>query len=88
MNPTPEQLQEMWEWYQARKEQQLAYPVDEASKNALGAGVLLGPGSTARTQNIVIGSGGGSAAVPAAYAGTLLVVFEGARYEIPYIATP
>lgn len=86
MNPTPEQLAEMFAWYQARKVQALAYPVDDASKNALGVATRVGPGPTSDlTDTITIGAGGGSANVPKAYAGTVLLAIEGANYEIPYI---
>lgn len=88
---TPEQqaqLQQIFEWMQIRQHQQIGYPLDEASRNSLGVGTARGPGSTALTQNITIGAGGGSAAVPKAYAGTLIIEFEGVRYEVPYLSTP
>jgi len=90
MNPTPEQLKEMWEWYQARKVQQLSYPVDDASRNALGVVTRVGPGPTSDltdTISITIGPGGGSdtADVPKAYAGSVLLNIDGANYEVPYL---
>lgn len=86
MNPTPEQLQELWEWYQARKVQQLSLPVDDASRNALGAAVGVGPGSTATSQSVNISTTPMSISVPAAYAGTEILVINGVQREIPYIA--
>jgi len=88
---TPEQeakLNELYSYMLARQRQQISAPLDEASLNALKAGVARALGSSTLTQSITIGAGGGSANVPAAYLGSLVVEFEGVRYEIPYLSTP
>lgn len=81
MTPTSEQLKEMWEWYQARKVQQISYPLDDASKASLGVPTSEGPGSTTKTQ--VINTSGATATVPAAYVQTVLVRIDGTQYEFP-----
>lgn len=84
----PEQLQkfnEMYSWFQERKQQQLSYPVDDASKNALGAGVVTGLGSTALTQ-VYVDSNSDTVTAPKEYAGTVVIVANGVQYEVPYLA--
>lgn len=85
MNLTPEQQEEMWNWYQARKAQALPYPLDAVSKNSIPNSPGLG--ASALTDTVSIGAGGGSASVPKAYAGTLLIVFDGVTYEVPFLRT-
>jgi hypothetical protein len=72
----------MWDWYQARKEQQLSYPVDDASKSAIGAMSYAGSSSKTPTTTISIGAGGGSATVAAVPTGFIVVNVEGATHVI------
>lgn len=81
---TPEEkqmLNELYQRMQERKVQQLALPVDDASRNALGAAISTGTGSSAKTQ--VIDTSGASAIVPAAYVQTFILVVNGVQYEVP-----
>lgn len=88
MKLTDQQLQEMYEWYQARKAQAIPFPLDQASKNSLPGAVGAGLGSHALTQVVAVATVPPSNInVPAAYAGTVLVTIEGVTYELPYIQT-
>lgn len=78
-------INEMYAWFQERQRQFVPYPVDEASKNALQAVLKLGAGSSDLTDTISIGAGGGSADVPKAYAGSIVIQVNGENYEIPYL---
>lgn len=83
---TPEQsrqLQEVYEWMQQRKFQQLSYPVDNASRDALRAVVGNGPGTTPLLQSISLSGNAQSINVPAAYQKTVVIIVDGAQYEIP-----
>jgi hypothetical protein len=85
---TPEQqamLEELYQWMTQRKEHQIVYPLDDDSKVAIGAVSSIKVGSKALTQSITIGAGGGSANVPAAYFGTIIVLVNGKQREIPYL---
>lgn len=85
---TPEERQmltEIYGWMQERRQQQLSYPVDLASKAALGAVVKVGTGAHALTQSISVGAGGGTFNVPAAFTGTFAATVEGQQLEIPYL---
>lgn len=81
MNLTPEQLAEMWAWYQERKRQQISFPLDEASKNVVGTFQSSHLGSHTLTQ-VVTDSNGDTSTVPAAYSGTILL--DDGK-EIPYL---
>jgi hypothetical protein len=75
---TDQQLQEMYDWYQSRQTQQLSYPVDDASKAALGA--LTFAGGSTKAPTFTIGAGGGTvAALPT---GFIVVNVEGATHII------
>lgn len=80
-------LVELYQWMQARKGQQIAYPLDEASRNSLGVVTDRGAGSAPLTQSITVGAGGGSFSVPAAFQGTLIYESEGVRHIIPHLGT-
>lgn len=85
---TPEQeakLNDVYEWVQQKKNQQISYPLDLASKSALGAPVDGGPGSGATTQSINLTGSAQSINVPAAYTGYRILEIDGALYKIPYI---
>lgn len=78
-------LQELYEWMQQRKTQQLSFPVDDASKNALGVVLGNGAGSGATTQSVAVSSTPTNINVPAAYTGYINIVVDGGQYKIPYI---
>jgi len=85
---TPEQdtmLREVYAWMLERKEQQIQGPLDDISHSLLRAPKYDGDGGSGLTDTISIGPGGGSATVPQAYAGTILLSVEGQQREIPYI---
>jgi hypothetical protein len=73
------QVEELLSWKERRETQQLSYPVDDASRNALKAVVSTGTGTSALTQ-ILSGVPG---AVPKAYAKTFFVEIDGVLAEIP-----
>jgi len=79
-------FEEMYAWFLARQEQQISFPLDEASKNSLGVVTNGGPGGSSLTQSVV--TSGPTATVPAAYQGTIIIESEGEKYEVPYISTP
>lgn len=83
---TPEQTQmlnELYQWMKERRVQQLSYPVDDASKNSIGAAVYVSPGSTLKTQSVAVSSTPTNITVPAAYVQTVVITLEGVQYEIP-----
>jgi hypothetical protein len=70
-----------------RNVQQIKYPLDDISRTILGTGLTSsGLGATDTTQTIAIASTPASIDVPAAYEGTILILSDGATYEIPYLA--
>lgn len=81
------QVQELLEWKKQRETQQIAYPLDIASKTALGAPYGEGAGSTTKTQSVAVSVSGDpetvNVTVPAAYVQTFILVVNGVRYEIP-----
>lgn len=78
MNPTQEQLAEMWNDYQARKIQQIRNPLDEASKNTIGALSYAGASNTSPTQSLSVGAGGGTFNVAKVPTGFIAISVEGA----------
>lgn len=76
---------ELIDWKRKRSVQQLSYPVDDASRNALGVATVTGRGSAALTQSVLVASTPTSINVPAAYTDTILIVSEGNQYEIPIL---
>lgn len=85
MTELEKKVNEMYEWFQARKVQQLSYPVDEASKNAISAVQKFGVGSSDLTDTVIVGPGGATFDVPKAYAGSIVVSVDGENYEIGYL---
>lgn len=77
------QLKELIEWKQKHEFQQLLYPVDDASKDALGFR-YLGPGNSTLTQ-VYTDSRGDTVTAPKAYAGSVFVFIDGRQLEIPFI---
>lgn len=91
MTPEIAQLQaqvaELLEWKRQRETQQLSFPVDDASRNALSVVTGNGLGSTALTQTYnVIGGGGGAITGPKAYTDTIILLVDGGQYEVPIVA--
>lgn len=78
-----EQVKELMEWKRVREIQQIAYPLDDASRTTLGGVTLNGIGSATLTQ--IINTSGASASVPAAYAGSIIIAAEGGQYTVPYL---
>lgn len=76
---------ELMEWKRKRSVQQLSYPVDDASRNALGVATVTGRGAAALTQSVSVTTTPTSITVPAAYTDTILIVSEGNQYEIPIL---
>lgn len=89
MNPQQlQQFNEMYAWFQQRKQQQLSYPVDDASRNALGTPLIDGLGSISLTQVYnVSGGAGGTVTAPKAYSDTFILVSGGVQYEVPFLQT-
>lgn len=91
---SPEQLaklNEIFEWMQQKKVQQIGYPLDDASKAVLPQQSVQpeGSGATPLTQSYsVSGGAGGSITGPKAYIGTLILQINGTNYEIPFLANP
>lgn len=81
-----EQLKTLMEWYHARLEQALPYPLDDASKAAIGGVLAAGTGSTSLTQGYAVG--GGSITGPKAYLGSVIISVDGKLVEVPYISAP
>lgn len=85
---TPEQLkmlEDLWQWMQERKTQQLFLPVDDASRAALRALMSGGLGNSAVTESLVVGAGGGTFTVAKKPSGSLFVEVDGQLFEIPYL---
>lgn len=81
-------LNEIYAWMLSKKLQQLAYPLDDQSKNIVGAVNYEGTGSTALTQTLNLSGAAESINVPAPYADTILVVIGDTRVELPVISFP
>lgn len=80
------EVKELQEWKRSRERQQITFPLDIASKTALGAPYGEGSGSATLTQSISLTGNPQSISVPAAYNDTLILVVDGVKYEIPYLA--
>jgi len=88
---TPEQarkLDELYEWMQQKKIQQIDHPLDDASRNVLGAVTDEGTGSTALTDSINLTGNVQTITVPKAYADTQIIKIGSTRMEIPVISYP
>ena len=77
------QVSGLMAWKNQREAQQLSYPVDDLSKAALGVVIAKGNGTKTLTQTV--DTSGPTASVPAGYADTLILEFEGTQYEVPYL---
>lgn len=78
-------LMEVFEWVQQRKAQQIQAPLDDASKNTLGAATDGGAGSSDLTQSVSVSGDPESITVPAAFAGSRIIELGGSTFEIPYL---
>lgn len=77
------QVTVLMQYMNARKVQQISYPLDDASKTSLGVPIGEGPGSTALTENRSLTGNVQTISVPKAYVQTVLVRIDGASYELP-----
>jgi len=89
---TPEEktmLQEVFNYIQERKRQQISFPLDEASRNTVFDGSLigddLGNGSTALTQ-VYTDSNSDTHTGPKAYTDTRLIKIGTVTIEVPYLS--
>lgn len=81
---TPEQeakLNEVFEWMQARKVQQISHPLDLASKATLSAATLSGTGSANDKDTIALTGDAQNIEVPANPSGTVILEIEGSLHE-------
>lgn len=81
------QIAELSAWKTQREQQQVAFPLDDISKNIIGGVIYDGAGSTDTTDDLSISGDPETVQVPASYDGTILLLVDGVRYEIPYINT-
>ena len=81
------QVRELLEWKARKEQQQLIYPLDENSRNAIEIDDFIdrGPGSATLTQSINLSGNAQTIVVPAAFTASRKVLIGGAEYEIPYI---
>lgn len=77
------QVAQLMVYMNARKIQQLSFPVDDSSKAALGVPTTRGAGSTTTTQTIALSGNAQNINVPAAYARTVILEIEGDLFELP-----
>jgi hypothetical protein len=81
-------LDEIYAWMQERKVQQIAYPIDDVSVQAilerLGAPTFTGTSSSTLTQ-VYTDSGLDTVTGPRAYSGRLILVINGTTYQVPYL---
>jgi hypothetical protein len=88
---TPEQsqkLDELYEWMQERKRQQISYPIDDVSLIAITDRLvsLLFNGTTGGSlTQAYVDSGADTVTAPKAYAGRLKILANGTEYQVPYL---
>jgi len=76
-------VEALLEWKLQKTDQQITYPIDEASKNTLGALTVEGTGNANPDETINVPSTPATFQVPASPSGTLLVRGQdGAIYEL------
>lgn len=76
-------VEELKAWKLSKETQQLSYPVDDASKNSLGALVDRGTGSAGAQVEINLTGNPQDINVPANPSGTLVVTgADGTQYEL------
>ena len=83
---TPEektQLNELMQYMKEKKRQQISFPLDEASRGALGGNVFP-TGSTGAypTQDIVLSGNAETITPPAQPSGTVTVTIDGTDYNL------
>lgn len=78
-----EQLNELMEFMKEKKRQQISFPLDEASRGALG-GDVFPTGATGGYGTQVINTSGATAEVPAQPSGTVTVTIDGTDYNLVY----
>lgn len=77
-------LNELYAWMLDRKRQQLSFPVDDASRAAMGALIITSGTSSTLTQ-VYTDTRGDQVTAPKAYAGSFFAVIEGQVREIPFL---
>lgn len=82
------QVSELYAWMEKRKEQQISYPLDDSSRNAISEGSATpeGVGTATLIQTLALTGNAQNIDVPSAYVGTEKVRINGTVREIPYIA--
>lgn len=93
MTPQERQmLQEIYQWMQQKKVQQISQPLDDSSRNIIN-GTLnsvsfsIDDLTTAKTQVYnVAGGAGGTVTAPKAYAGYEVLLINNIPRKVPYIA--
>lgn len=76
-------IAELAAWKAAREVQQINYPIDEASLNAIRAATYVGQGSGSLTRNINLTGEVQSITVPTSYAGSIQLRAGGTTHTIP-----
>lgn len=89
MTPQQEQkLNEIYDWMLQKKQQQVSYPIDDASLQTilerLTTLTTSGTSATSLTQ-VYTDSATNTHTGPKAYAGRLLIVSGSTTYEVPYL---
>lgn len=82
-----DQIAELMAWKEQKTKQQILFPLDDASRNTIGGVIPDGAGATTKTLDLNLTGNAETITVPALYTGTILLLIDGVRYEIPYIAT-
>lgn len=85
------QVNDLLAWKASRENQQISYPIDDASLNTiaerLDTGISpKGNGSSTLTQSVNVPSTPTNITVPKGYVDTIILEIGGIGYEIPYIA--
>lgn len=80
-----QQVKQLLDWMAAKKQQQISRPLDDASRNNIGALYASSGTSKSLTQSVDIDDTPSSIEVPTAYAGTVFVLIDGKVREIPYL---
>lgn len=81
-------LNEVYDWVQKRKIQQIAYPIDDASLSTIleRIGILTSTGtSTSTLTQVYTDSGTDTVTAPKAYSGRLKIIVNGVEYQVPYL---
>ena len=83
MKELENKVKELEAYISERKKQQISFPLDVASKTALGSPYGEGVGTSTLTQSVNVPATPTAISVPAAYAQTFILIVNGVRYEVP-----